>query len=683
MLERLRGGESLETLARGEALDTVFAYFAGLIFDNAGEEMREVLMKSACLPRVSAALLEAVTGKTDAIRHIEELHRRRLFTDRSAGDEITYQFHALFRVFLKSRAAVAYTMNEQREIARRAASSLAAAGQFENAFALYAEAEDWAAAERLLLESAAKLIEQGRWQTLGQWIEALPQARLDANPWVRYWLGRSTTFVDPATARPQLETAYQAFADAGDEVGQLLSATTILEGIYFEFENLRPMDPWIERLVALIGKGVRPPTREDDLRANSAVLMGATFRVPGHSMLEPCLHRVQELLKEPFDANIKVAAACMLHEYAAVAMDPEAERNAILVARPLLDSPRLSAHRAFHYFQAEGYTHYLHGRYTQAFACFDAADALKRENALPDGNSMLVECQRGLCERRSGLLDRAEETIRRIESRPMSASGQLKGALNALKAGVAFDRGDMPRAIETILVAYRCFDDAGDFGGTVLVGTIAANMAIAGNRFDVADQMFSRLEDQEYGAAAENYLAAIILNQAWLAHRQGDSGSRDMLLGEALQRARMEGARARLALVCECHGGVAAYRDIDRNRGRYGARAGTGVLRGAASAGHRGLAVAGEGVHARTLRIAGGRGKPGLFAQGTQESTVAAQGDHCVRQQGRAGASTARRALAGRGRRRGVPVADRDPASSAQTARQCQGNPADRRRDCA
>ena len=401
MLERLRGGESLETLARGEALDTVFAYFAGLIFDNAGEEMREVLMKSAYLPRVSAALVEAVTGKTDVIRHIEELHRRRLFTDRSAGDEITYQFHALFRVFLKSRAAVAYTMNEQREIARCAASSLAAAGQFENAFPLYADAGDWAAAERLVLESAAKLIEQGRWQTLVQWIEALPQARLDANPWVRYWLGRSTTFVDPATARPQLEMAYQAFVDAGDEVGQLLSATTILEGIYFEFDDLRPMDPWIERLVALIGKGVRPPTRDDDLRANSAVLMGATFRVPGHSMLGSCLHRVQELLKEPFDANIKVAAACMLHEYAAVAMDPEAERNAILVARPLLDSPRLSAHRAFHYFQAEGYAHYVHGRYTQAFACFDAADALERENALPDGNSILVECQRGLCERRS------------------------------------------------------------------------------------------------------------------------------------------------------------------------------------------------------------------------------------------------------------------------------------------
>src|SRR6185295_5221096 len=123
--------------------------------------------------------------------------------------------------------------------------------------------------------SAANLIEQGRWQTLGQWVEALPQDRLDANPWVLYWLGHSRTFVDPVAARPALETAYRIFEKRSDQVGQLLCATTILEGLYFEFDNLTSMDPWIARVVELLQRGVQPPTKEDDLRANSVVMMGA------------------------------------------------------------------------------------------------------------------------------------------------------------------------------------------------------------------------------------------------------------------------------------------------------------------------------------------------------------------------------------------------------------------------
>lgn len=245
MLERLRGGEALETMYRTEALDTVFEYFAGLIFDNASEEMQDVLMKTAFLPWVNNTLAEIVTGVPQAIRHLEELHRRHIFTDRRAGAEPTFQYHALFRTFLRSRANVSLLPLTLRSLMGRAAAELLARGHSEEAFALFVEAAEWHGAEQVVIDSASSLIAQGRWRTLGQWVESLPDTRIRSNPWVGYWSGRSMTFVDPASARPVLEIAYQAFVDKGDEIGQLLSATTILEGIYFEFENLKPMDPWI------------------------------------------------------------------------------------------------------------------------------------------------------------------------------------------------------------------------------------------------------------------------------------------------------------------------------------------------------------------------------------------------------------------------------------------------------
>jgi LuxR family maltose regulon positive regulatory protein len=80
----------------------------------------------------------------------------------------------------------------------------------------------------------------------------------------------------------------------------------------------------------------------------------------------------------------------------------------------------------------------------------------------------------------------------------------------------------------------------------VLVGTVAANMAIAGSRYGLAAQMIGQLRHIEYGPVAENYLGAIAMNEAWLAHRIGDIASRDKLLSDALQRARDERARVRL-----------------------------------------------------------------------------------------------------------------------------------------
>ena len=84
------------------------------------------------------------------------------------------------------------------------------------------------------------------------------------------------------------------------------------------------------------------------------------------------------------------------------------------------------------------------------------------------------------------------------------------------------------------------------FNGAVLVGTVGANMAIAGRRFDIASRILLDLHSLEFGSIADNYLGAVVMNEAWLAHRTGDIASRDKLLGEALRRARDERARVRL-----------------------------------------------------------------------------------------------------------------------------------------
>ena len=369
--------------------------------------------------------------------------------------------------------------------------------------------------------------------------------RIEANPWLRYWMGRSKTFLDLRTARVILNSAWKTFVAVKEEAGQLLCAITILEGHFFEFNDLRPMDPWIDRVVNLLQKGVRPKLKVDELRAFSSVMMGAAFRGPHHSMLDYCASRVVELLEEPFDANVKIATASMLQGYSNITMDQEVQRKAGLVAHPLLKLPQVPTSLAMVYLYSEGYSHYLYGRYEQALACFDEADSILGEPGSYDRNLGLRLFTRGLCERRAGLLDRAEATIRRIESASMPATGHFRGGYKLLKASVLFDRGNIDQAIADIQESFRAFDDCGHFNGTVLVGTVAANMAISSGRFDIATKVFKRLYEEKYGATAKSLLPAIALNEAWLAHRRGDSKAAERLLAAALEGARYAGARVR------------------------------------------------------------------------------------------------------------------------------------------
>ncbi|HKB82340.1 MAG TPA: hypothetical protein VKD04_03925 [Burkholderiales bacterium] len=163
LAERLRRGADIEDLAAPDSLQEVFGYFAGQLFDRADDETRRMLMQLSYLPSIPASMAEALTGNALGSRLLEQLYRRHLFTDRRRGGEPVYQFHALFRAFLQHRALADLEAEHRRSIAKQAAQLLDAAGQIEAAMALYLEAQDWIAAQTLILAQAQTLIAQGRW----------------------------------------------------------------------------------------------------------------------------------------------------------------------------------------------------------------------------------------------------------------------------------------------------------------------------------------------------------------------------------------------------------------------------------------------------------------------------------------------------------------------------------------
>jgi LuxR family transcriptional regulator, maltose regulon positive regulatory protein len=545
MLERLRGGTKPDALGQGEALDTVFNYFADLIFDKASDETRDVLMKTGFLPRVSAALAEAVTGKKNAIEHIEDLYRRHLFTDRSVGGEKIYQYHALFRTFLKSKASIAYSLEECRLIAGLAAAELQIEGQQESAFALFVEAEEWESAEQIFIALAPQLLAQGRWQTLGQSVTAMPESRIEGNPWVRYWHGRSLAAVRPREARSILANAFESFSKHGNQVGQLLAATGILEALYFEYDDFSTMDSWLESVSQLLDAHVRARHPEEELWVQSTLMQAAVNRAPGHRRLRNAVAHVMKFLAQPFDVNLKMGAATLLQEYVHVSADIAAGQMAKLIARPLLDSPQLTPYRAALYLASEGYTSYMFGHYDEALLCFDKSDAIGVTAGLEESVNHF-SIWRGLCERRAGLLNAADATVQRLERYRVSSGRYFVATLDFLKAMIAFDRGSVDFAIQAGLAAQQADDSVGQTDSRIKLRMINAYMLVAVDRNAEATVILEECKIYVTGTIFDTMLGAISLLKAWIAHHCSDSASRNELIREALSRAQDEGSRAQI-----------------------------------------------------------------------------------------------------------------------------------------
>src|SRR5262249_9022545 len=149
-----------------------------------------------------------VSGNAEAGTLLESLYRRRLFVDRGGT---AYQRHDLFPAFLQQEFGQAYTAEVRIALQLRPAEELRTAGRSDDGSPLACGAQNWDAACALAFRYAGDLFEQGRGTALRQWLAALPAERVDADPWLGFWLAVATSAVSPAQARERFAHTYAKF----------------------------------------------------------------------------------------------------------------------------------------------------------------------------------------------------------------------------------------------------------------------------------------------------------------------------------------------------------------------------------------------------------------------------------------------------------------------------------------
>lgn len=297
MLARLRqaanGGPPVpvESVSPG-----VFDYFAAEVFEAFDARTREFLLRTAYLPKLTAPLAGAVSGTAKPEKILAELAHRNYFTVRHAAPVPAYEYHPLFRAFLKHRAADAYPPAALRALKHKTADVLAQTGETEAAIALLLEIEAWESAIGLAVGAAPTLIAQGRHRTLAAWLAAVPAAHRRDFPWLQYWRGVCELPFDPVQARHHLEAAYAQFTAANDRAGSLSTWCAVIDSFVYEWGDFHPLDRWIAELDRVLGESPDFPTLEIAARVACGMFMALMYRQPQHPRLPQWAERVREIV---------------------------------------------------------------------------------------------------------------------------------------------------------------------------------------------------------------------------------------------------------------------------------------------------------------------------------------------------------------------------------------------------
>ena len=286
--------------------EEIFDYFISEIYEKTDEEVQGFLLKTAFLPRMTARMAEELTGNPRSGHILDELNHSHYFTEKNTRVEPFYEYHPLFREFLLATAKNTFPPEEINRIRLAAAGLSEQAHQIEDAAKLLLEAGFWDGFTRLLNNHGHLLITQGRYNTLEDWLNKVPQNIIDERPWLLYWSGKCWKPFDADKSRRYFEDAFHAFTRGKDVPGIFMAWSGVVESILYGSEGLTPLDQWFTVLDDLLKKQRKFPSEIIESRVTCSMMRALAFRRPVDVDMEKWADRSLVIARKQTDISLKI-----------------------------------------------------------------------------------------------------------------------------------------------------------------------------------------------------------------------------------------------------------------------------------------------------------------------------------------------------------------------------------------
>lgn len=292
------------TLQNGLIHEKIFDYFANEIFEKTDKETQTFLLQTAFFPRMSIKMAEKLPDISKSAHILYELCRKNYFTTALYQTEPIYQYHPLFREFLCAKARGSFDSEILFSIQSKVATLLEESSQPEDAALLFKNIGDWNSLVRLTCSHASSFMEQGRTETLKEWITNIPENIRGNEPWILYWQGLCTLPYNSTESRSYFDMAFEQFRVKNEPTGMWLSWAYAVDTIFHEFEDFSQLDNYDSLFESMSQKGVGFPSREVELRAIHCKFFIMSMREPNHPEIEKLAYSTFLSLLECRDLNL-------------------------------------------------------------------------------------------------------------------------------------------------------------------------------------------------------------------------------------------------------------------------------------------------------------------------------------------------------------------------------------------
>ncbi|MSP12991.1 MAG: hypothetical protein EXR62_08535 [Chloroflexi bacterium] len=186
-------------------------YLVDEVLQYQPEAVQAFLLHTCILNRMCGPLCDALTGQVDGQAMLQQLESANLFLIPLDEERRWYRYHHLFGEALRKRLQLVQPQSLQ-QLHRQAAVWHEAHGLIVEAVEHALAAAGYDTAARLMEQHSFRLREQGEWNTILRWLQALPEALLRSRPLlcVEYATILSQTTLDLRVMEQYLQHAEEA-----------------------------------------------------------------------------------------------------------------------------------------------------------------------------------------------------------------------------------------------------------------------------------------------------------------------------------------------------------------------------------------------------------------------------------------------------------------------------------------
>jgi LuxR family maltose regulon positive regulatory protein len=207
----------------------VMDYLLEEVLKRQTEEVRDFLLKTSVLERMTAPLCDFLTGGRRGRDMLIELDRANLFLVPLDDTRQWYRYHHLFGELLRHQLAIAGKEEGVVRLHRRASTWYESAGLLDDSMRHSLKAHDFETSTRLIGSLADGMVGRGEWNTLFDWFQEIPEDVLRHHPAVYHeYANVLLTRGNLEAADPVLDYLDRATGAEQDLQGQLAFLQSIV-----------------------------------------------------------------------------------------------------------------------------------------------------------------------------------------------------------------------------------------------------------------------------------------------------------------------------------------------------------------------------------------------------------------------------------------------------------------------